>query len=142
ATDGQSGVQLWNTDGTEPGTVIVRDQAHKVLQVLPNFAMWPVGKRVIFTASTMPYGNFLWTSDGSEAGTQLLVGTVSSPIVASAREKDAYFFATSAAGVRQLWITDGTPSGTHSVFDVDASGQSSGHALGRVGTRLLFFAET
>jgi ELWxxDGT repeat protein len=73
ADDGQSGVELWRTDGTEEGTVLVKDIAPGPA----SSGSWPLAlfeDRLVFTASTAehPHTGKLWLSDGTAEGTVLL----------------------------------------------------------------------
>ena len=66
-----SGTELWRTDGTEGGTVLVKD-------IQPGFGssdplrLTAAGNVLYFAAVTMDQGRELWKSDGTEEGTQLV----------------------------------------------------------------------
>ncbi len=66
-------------------------------------------------------------------------------IVAGSPEKGykAFFAATDATHGEELWVTDGTPEGTHMVKDiVPGVGSSNPGYLGRLGEKALFAAYT
>jgi ELWxxDGT repeat protein len=75
ATDGAHGYELWKTDGTPDGTLLVKDIASgpsdSVLANLENL-MVAVGDRLVFTACD-DHGCEPWVSDGTEAGTRRLM---------------------------------------------------------------------
>lgn len=71
ATDGTSGIELWRSDGTAEGTVLVKDINPGYYGSVPRL-MINLGGRLFFTADNPAYGEELWQSDGTEAGTELV----------------------------------------------------------------------
>ncbi len=71
AWDPEHGIELWRTDGTPEGTVLVRD-------VLPGPAssdpqdLTAAGGRLYFSARDAAHGRELWRSDGTRSGTLLV----------------------------------------------------------------------
>jgi ELWxxDGT repeat protein len=70
ADDGESGRELWVTDGTEGGTRLVRDIATGSAPSNPR-DFTAVGELMYFTAETGSSGRELWVSDGTAGGTRL-----------------------------------------------------------------------
>jgi ELWxxDGT repeat protein len=66
ADDGNSGFELWKSDGTEAGTVRVKDISGGSLS--PS-DLTNVGGTIYFSANEGTSGYELWKSDGTEAGT-------------------------------------------------------------------------
>jgi ELWxxDGT repeat protein len=71
-TDDAHGTELWRTDGTIPGTKIVKDinpgNMSSELQAIQAF-----GDNVVFAANDGVHGSEPWRSDGTEANTSLIV---------------------------------------------------------------------
>jgi ELWxxDGT repeat protein len=71
ADDGEHGVELWMSDGTPAGTVLVRDIAPGEASSEPSW-LTAAGGRLYFAANDGHSGNELWESDGTAAGTRRL----------------------------------------------------------------------
>ncbi|HVR99499.1 MAG TPA: ELWxxDGT repeat protein [Thermoanaerobaculia bacterium] len=71
ARDTAHGGELWKTDGTVEGTVLVKD----IFPGTPDsHPLWltAAGDRVVFSASDGIHGTELWSSDGTAEGTQMV----------------------------------------------------------------------
>ncbi len=66
-----AGAELWATDGTGPGTRLVRDIAVGQAASGP-FAFASLPGRVVFAATEGTTGTEVWSSDGTRAGTTLV----------------------------------------------------------------------
>ena len=118
---GDVGYELFKTDGTTGGTVLVKDiSADKVSSSPYNFT--DLNGVLYFFAfqysnSSSQYG--LWKSDGTSAGTQLVKAFgLNSPgdmVVVNGR---VYFLLNDAV----LWESDGTDVGTHRINDTGLTG--------------------
>ncbi|MBI3386224.1 MAG: hypothetical protein HY027_00640 [Deltaproteobacteria bacterium] len=125
ADDGTHGRELFRSDGTEAGTVLVKD-INPVLNAtgdafgsaFSSAAPWvdSVNGTLLFTANDGS-GSKLWRTDGRAAGTTLMPNI---SIGERAHIHDGLLFASydPAIGV-ELWRTDGTVGGTRPLKDLN-----------------------
>lgn len=107
ADDGVHGFELWRTDGTVAGTVLVRDIAPGPLSGNPRELVAANG-RLYFTANDLFTGSELWVSDGSGPGTRLLQDIAahaasSAPTELTQVDDLLYFSANDVVTGRELW---------------------------------------
>jgi len=110
---------VWRTDGTETGTVVVKTFPPNLLNARPD-GLVAVGNRIVFVAVGGTAFQF-WGSDGTEAGTQVLlgVGLFPFPVIAlQAAGGVVYFAGAPTSNNSGLWKTDGTTMGTAQVKSV------------------------
>src|SRR5262245_36651639 len=80
ATTPTTGAELWRTDGTEAGTVLVKDIRGGRGGSTPT-KLTNVGGTLFFVANDATHGAELWASDGTAEGTRMLTNIFgSSPI--------------------------------------------------------------
>jgi ELWxxDGT repeat protein len=155
ATDGVHGYELWKTDGTEAGTVLIKDirpgtGSYVADNCYPNFVT--VAGTVYFIAHDGVHGYEMWKSDGTEAGTVMVKNIAAGPDDSSPGfdrfihlNNTLYFTASDGIHGRELWQTDGTDAGTFMVGDI-ARGAGSGFpnygepSLAEVNGTLFFIA--
>ncbi|HEX2700132.1 MAG TPA: ELWxxDGT repeat protein [Acidimicrobiales bacterium] len=147
ANDGTHGSELWKTDGTWDGTVLVKDIVAG--SPGPNITgLTAVGTTLFFSANAgSAAGAELWRSDGTEAGTVMVKDIAagsgsSSPSRFAVIGSTVYFSAFVAALGQELWKSDGTDAGTVVVKDIGAgsAGSDPGQPL-VVGSNLYFSAD-
>ena len=124
--DGETGQELWRSDGTEEGTVQVRDINPGAASSAPANLI-DVDGVLFFRASTHPlYASLdlaLWKSDGTEDGTVKVKDIDYSGIGGLAVLGDTLFFRGGDEFTRdELWKSDGTEEGTVLVRDIDPDG--------------------
>lgn len=143
ADDGVHGRELWRTDGTAAGTVLVYDINPGTAGSNPQF-LTPVGSWLYFTAFRPDVGTELWRTDGVVV--QLLgdlnPGTTSSnPTHLTAVNDTLFFTATHSATGSELWKA--TSAGVSFLADlVPGSASSSPRELTNVSGILFFSAWT
>ncbi len=141
---GDSGqTHLWKTDGTEEGTVRVKNFE---TGTSPH-NLTAVGNTLYFCIDDGTHGFELWKTDGTESGT-LLVKDInqqpgnSSPSDLTVIGETLYFTANDGINGKEVWKTDGTDSGTVLVKDIySGSWTSSPNSLTAVGNTLYFTAQ-
>ena len=125
ADDGESGAELWRTDGTVAGTFQVSDACPGDCSSQP-VVVARTETSVFFRAFGRGFGPVdLWVTDGSPAGTVRLAGPLLFPDSDSGRGSlwiasrgVLYFAASDLAHGLELWRSDGTPAGTFQVADL------------------------
>ncbi len=147
ADDGINGYELWKSDGTEAGTVLVRD-----INTGEGFygdsrpsLLTAVGDTLYFVADDGIHGFELWKSNGTEAGTLLVedirVGEDPSLIQSLTNVGGTlYFRANDGITGDEVWKSDGTAGGTIIVADIGEEGGSNPQNFINVNGRLFFTA--
>jgi ELWxxDGT repeat protein len=138
ADDGIHGMELWRTDGTPAGTVLLKDISPGPGSSFPG-SLFSSGDTVLFVATDPGHGRELWRSDGTGEGTILLADIAPGPDdshLSGFTEVNgaALFF---AYPYTKLYRTDGTPGGTMAVREFDSVQSLFGEWNGS----LLFLAD-
>ncbi|WP_395850530.1 Ig-like domain-containing protein [Cystobacter fuscus] len=144
-SDSSHGAELWKSDGTAAGTVLVKD-------IRPGFRdgldfrskMVAARGRVFFTADDGQRGFELWSSDGTAAGTVRLSDVNPGEGNGASLDEDlvahggnAYFIGrTTPTSQGNLWKSDGTPEGTRPLRSSGMGGTPS--SLTPMGPTLYF----
>jgi ELWxxDGT repeat protein len=146
AEDGTTGSELWKSDGTADGTVLVKDIWPGEY---PSNLGWltPVGGTLFFVADDGTTGSELWKSDGTADGTVLVkdIGPGSEgsyPEFLTPLGGTLFFQAWEQATGHELWKSDGTADGTVLVKDIGPGQYSSNlGSFTPVGGTLFFSAD-
>jgi ELWxxDGT repeat protein len=143
ATDSPNGRELWKSDGTNAGTVMVRDFWTGEGYQQPNNGFDDqIGRKLFFTLNNqliISRFNELWKSDGTEQGTTLIqsfyqTGIDNNHVVLNNK---LYFGATNSnLETPKVWRTDGTPEGTQLVKDLPI------YNLGVIDSRFIILTNT
>ena len=117
-----SGIELWKSDGTSAGTMMVKDIRNGSGSSYPaEFVR--VNDTLFFTATDATYGKELWRTDGTESGTTIVVDLVEGsdsahPEGLAESNGRLLFSSLSTQYGQEPFITDGTAAGTHLVADL------------------------
>ncbi len=137
-----TGAELWVTDGTAAGTVLVKninptggihDGTYSLGFTLDIniHKLYEYNNRLFFLANDGVNGSELWSSDGTESGTQMVKNInpagSSTPVKMKVHDGKLYFSATTEEAGRELWVTDGTEAGTILLRDINVG--SSGASI-------------
>jgi ELWxxDGT repeat protein len=146
ANDGEHGNELWASDGTPTGTIMVADSVPGPTSSAPAL-LKPVGDLVYFVANDGEHGVELWASNGTLTGTRLVSditpGTAGTDIAWLTDVSGTLFFrADDGVHGHELWRSDGTPAGTTIISDiVPGPGSPSILNLTPAGARVFFIAD-
>lgn len=147
--DDVHGVELWKTDGTPEGTVLVKDinqgSAKGIYSKMINFK-----GHLYFFANDGTHGTELWRSDGTASGTYMLKdinqGQADGAVISGdflVTNDYLFFYGFTNGFGRELWVTDGAEVGTRMVKDINPGGLSSTESgtglLGAAGNGFILF---
>ena len=123
ANDGVHGSELWKTDGTESGTVMIKDLNVGTGSGFPKDFMEMNGL-IYFSATDAVNGVQLWRTDGTESGTQVVlslgdVDGLTSWMYFVVLGDRIFFRGSDAVAGSELWSTDGTAAGTQLFLDIN-----------------------
>ncbi|MET0553423.1 MAG: ELWxxDGT repeat protein [Vicinamibacteria bacterium] len=126
ASDPEHGQELWGSDGTREGTVLLADLVPGTDSSFPS-SLTTVGGVVYFVARRLPGRVDLWKTDGTAAGTALVKDWAEPAPPASlvASGSTLFFRMATAAQGAELWKSDGTTAGTTVVTDIALGAPSS-----------------
>jgi len=151
--EGNTGYELWRTDGTAAGTYLVKDinpgiESSILFTAEKNQFFTELNGYIYFGAAEPVNGAELWRTDGTEAGTTMVANIdPSTPQIAQMGSNPAYFCTYNNAVYfsayrpvdgRELWKTDGTSAGTVLVKDLAAGDGSPTNLMEHNGS--LYFS--
>lgn len=128
------GMELWKSDGTNAGTVILKDIHTGADSSMPH-RFFAYNNLVLFLAKNAANGEELWKTDGTEAGTVLIKDINPGPAGCTSIElfpgfgfpvafythqfnNKVFFTATDGTSAGQVWGTDGTTANTALLSDI------------------------
>ena len=122
ANDGTHGGEVWRTDGTPAGALLLKDICPGACSSIPRDLTGSNGL-LFFFVDDPEKGPCLWKSDGTPEGTSLVKGGLDGrqglggfigPSMVDAGGQ-LLFTVMNSGGLVDLWVTDGTQAGTHGV---------------------------
>jgi ELWxxDGT repeat protein len=123
----ETNIELYKSNGTSAGTVMVRDIRPGTQGSYPEQLINYNGK-LFFQAYEPTHGHELWTSNGTSAGTVVFdvwAGTLSSsPSGFTVANNLLFFTANDGSNQTELWKSNGTSAGTALVKDINDGGGS------------------
>ena len=123
AATAEVGREIWKTDGTAAGTVLVKDINNGPTSSEPR-ALAAANGLVYFAAYDAEFHTELWRTDGTEAGTFSIgdygYGAVGPSHFVAFGHKVLFVNQENTSG-RELWATDGSSHGTFVVKDISPS---------------------
>jgi ELWxxDGT repeat protein len=132
ANDGINGVELWASNGTDTGTFTVKDLNTAGSSDLIGF--FEFNNQLFFSAIDGSHGREPWMSDGSADGTQLLLdinpagnsmpGYFNFVMIPKVYDGKLYFVADEGTNGYELWVTDGSATGTQIIEPSAVTGVS------------------
>jgi ELWxxDGT repeat protein len=149
ADDGVHGTELWVTDGTANGTMLLKDIAPGPNSAFPAYTreLVVMGGRAYFAATSGDLDHALWSTDGTTEGTglvhQFTVNFDDCPPSEFAAVGSRIFFTADDVDTGcELWTSDGTTAGTRLVKDVvPGGGGSRPREMTAAGGRVVFAAD-
>jgi ELWxxDGT repeat protein len=142
-----TGMELWKSDGTTGGTIMVKDinPGTPGSDPYPQSMIYANGK-LYFNANNGTDGNELWVSDGTLDGTQMLKDINpgpgnSNPYYLINIGGTIFFDANNGTDGGELWKTDGTTDGTQIVKNINPTGNSYPDFFHNVNGTLFFSAD-
>ena len=131
ASDGTTGAELWKSDGTAAGTVLVKDIAPAAMQLRPEQRSTNVNGTLFFTADDGTHRRRA-VEERRDRGRHR-AGQGHRPAAAQLESRRAstnvngtlFFTADDGTNGRELWKSDGTAAGTAPVRDINPERGSS-----------------
>ncbi|MEM7198944.1 MAG: ELWxxDGT repeat protein [Planctomycetota bacterium] len=141
ASQEATGAELWRSDGTPGGTVMVADLEPGPRGSYPD-DITPTPGDTFLTASTARLGRELYATDGTRTR---LVRDIEDQAGSDPRDLTPvgnllFFTAYEEDHGRELWVTDGTTPNTVRIEIVPGKSGASPHHLTALGSRLIFAA--
>lgn len=157
ANDGIHGNELWISDGTAQGTVLLKDinpgSASGIQNTINNAVHRQISilyqDKLYFFAEDGVHGYELWVSDGTANGTYMIKDVHKGLNWSDGWHADivgynnmVYFRADDSVHGYELWRTDGTAKGTELVINLSDTVNSYPHYLYVANGKIYFAAHT
>jgi ELWxxDGT repeat protein len=129
ATTPEVGKEIWKTDGTVLGTMLLKDIVPGPAGISYVGSAAVINNKLLFTATESTNGREFWVTDGTATGTSIVkdiaTGVVNGVvdiigIDTGAMPQILYFVGFTSSGGEEIYKTDGTTLGTSQVSEVTA----------------------
>lgn len=150
ANDGTNGDEPWVSDGTENGTMILKDLRSGISSSKFSTYYIKVGSEYFFIASDLSSLNMgLYKTDGTTNGTVLVKNLGQYPIPPGGGNITALpmcefngklYFTTQDMYGKEIWVSDGTDAGTKLLKDINNTGDSDPFGYTVYKNHLYFYA--
>lgn len=126
--DGTNGSELWKTDGTNAGTVMVKNiNTDNNIESGNGLVtgLVALNNNIVFEAFDTTHNREMWISDGSEAGTTIIkdanpgIGWGAYVETKKAVNNQVFFIGSNGINGFELWKTNGTEAGTNMVKNIE-----------------------
>jgi ELWxxDGT repeat protein len=117
-----TGGELWSTDGTAAGTVLVKDINPGANSSIPTNFMVFNDKLYFMAVDSFAYSYNLWMTDGTSSGTVKVLATSQTGHLDATRPMAIYngnLYFASGGNSSKLYMTDGTVAGTHVLKNIN-----------------------
>lgn len=144
ATTVANGTELWVTDGTAAGTVLVKDINPGTGNSSPT-KLTAMGGNIYFRATDGANGTELWKTDGTAAGTVMVkdinnAAGNAAPDQFTVMNNMLYFLANDGVNGIELWKSDGSAAGTVLVKDINAGANGAAITNMSAGPNYIVFS--
>jgi len=136
--DLNSGIELWRTDGSEAGTFLVADFCPGPCDGFPTIPRRTAGDFVVLDdAIYFSTDDGLWKANGKPgSGIELVLTLAEKARSLTAVGENLLFFHTSQNPLlTTLWVSDGTPAGSHPIRDFSITDDE----IQAIGGKAFFF---
>lgn len=135
--------ELWVSDGTEPGTKMVKSFGWDPHYYQSEMGMFFTFKDKLFFRGGNTNKRSLWTSDGTAEGTVKFHDVVITPPYNDERipvlvTEEKFYFSGDGGYNTEVWSSDGTAEGTLQLVDVEDDGGSEPHDYA-ISNNVLYF---
>lgn len=121
ADDGTTGTELWVSDGTEAGTVLLKDINPSGSSDPKEFTLY--NGKLYFSADDGTNGHELWETDGTEAGTKMTANIIPVIGIGSHPKNLIVYNGKLLFGIlgKALFASDGTEAGTREIKVINST---------------------
>jgi ELWxxDGT repeat protein len=141
-----TGYELWKSNGTASGTVLVDDIFPGVTSSYPYFTTSLTSNSILFSALNGPPGVELWKSDGTSTGTAIAKdinqassgSSITTSNIIANTPGGVVFPAYDPTYGSEPYYSDGTSAGTNVISNISPAGSSNPYAMQTIKDNVYF----